>query len=335
VVTSEPCSRRGEAAGASFGRWYRVLFEASPVGVALADENGLLVVVNPAYCALLGRPAAELIGRSPREFIHPEDLAEHDETARHMAVVDVADSAATWEKRYLQPDGTVRWGWMAVAHVPGPDGQRWKMATVHDTTDRRRTEDALRAQASTDPLTGLVNRRGWRTQLGDLVADRSLGEPLTIAVIDLDHFKAYNDTYGHQGEDRALREFATGARAVLRSGDVLARWGGEEFALALPRCTSAHATKVLAALSEQMPAGLTFSAGHTTMNTGETVADTWDRADTLLYTAKRTGRARTLTDSPHADVSSGHSPVGDRPSPDLHGDRDGPSPQVDNTPRRA
>jgi diguanylate cyclase (GGDEF)-like protein len=121
-------------------------------------------------------------------------------------------------------------------------------------------------------------------------------EPLTIAVLDIDHFKAYNDTHGHPAGDQVLREFAARARTVLRRGDVLARWGGEEFALALPRCGSPDASTVLAGLSEVMPHGLTFSAGHTTMADGESVADTWDRADTLLYTAKHRGRDRIITD---------------------------------------
>ena len=294
-MTTEDAGRWG-GVSAGWESWHRVLFEHSPVGVALADESELLMLVNPAYCTLLGRSAEELIGRSPRDFIHPDDLPAHDETARRMAAVEVGDSAQRLEKRYLQPDGSTRWGWMAVAYVPGPGGRRFKMATVHDTTDRRRAEDALHTQATTDVLTGLVNRRGWRTRLAVLVAARTPREPLTIAVIDIDHFKADNDTYGHPAGDRVLREFATRAQAVLRSGDVLARWGGEEFALALPYCTPTDADAVLASLSGVMPEGLTFSAGHTTMADGESVADTWDRADTLLYTAKHHGRDRTVTD---------------------------------------
>jgi PAS domain S-box-containing protein len=158
-VTTKSTARWG-GDGAGWASWHRVLFEHSPVGVALADERELLMLVNPAYCALLGRSAEELIGRSPREFIHPDDLPGHDATAQRMAAVQVGDAAQRLKKRYVQPDGSTRWGWMAVTYVPGPGGRRFKMATAHDTTDRRRAEDALHTQATTDVLTGLTNRPG-------------------------------------------------------------------------------------------------------------------------------------------------------------------------------
>jgi GGDEF domain-containing protein len=135
-------------------------------------------------------------------------------------------------------------------------------------------------------------------------------EPLTIAVLDIDHFKAYNDTHGHPAGDQVLREFAARARTVLRRGDVLARWGGEEFALALPRCGSPDASTVLAGLSEVMPHGLTFSAGHTTMaaptpcsTPPSTVAAT--ASSPTPEPAHRTGRqaASTLTPSWSATFS--------------------------------
>jgi len=155
-----------------------------------------------------------------------------------MAAVEVGDPGVRLEKRYVRPDGTVRWGWVAVAYVPGPNGEQWTMATVHDTTDRRHTEEALNNEASSDPLTGLLNRRGWRAQMRALLATRARVEPFTIAVLDFDYFKAYNDTHGHRAGDTVLQHFGSCARAVLRHDAILARWGGEEFALALPRCTN-------------------------------------------------------------------------------------------------
>lgn len=295
-MTTEDGSRLAAGVGPGWGHWYRAMFEISPVGLGLADEAGLLVLANAAYCTLVGRSFDELVGRSSREFTHPDDLAQHAAVEQMMAAVKVGDPGVRLEKRYVRPDGTVRWGWVAVAYVPGPNGEQWTMASVHDTTDRRHTEEALNNEASSDPLTGLLNRRGWRTQMRALLATRALVEPFTIAVLDFDHFKAYNDTHGHRAGDTVLRHFGSCARAVLRHDAILARWGGEEFALALPRCTTDDATTILSLLAETMPDGQTFSAGHTTMQAGESVANTLDRADTLLYTAKRHGRDRIITD---------------------------------------
>ena len=212
-----------------------------------------------------------------------------------MAAGEVGDAGVQLEKRYLRPDGSTRWVWLAVAPVAGPGAQRWTLATVHDVTDRRRTEDVLRTEAHTDPLTGLWNRRGWRRAMRQLL-HREQVEPVTIAMLDLDRFKVYNDVHGHGAGDALLQEFGARAQAALRSDDVLARWGGEEFALALPRCGIGDAGTVLGLLARVVPDEQTFSAGYTTMRGGESVADTWDRADTLLYAAKRQGRDRAITD---------------------------------------
>jgi len=273
------------------------MFETNPVGQILSDEEGLIVVANSAYCTLVGRPLPDLVGRSSREFTHPDDLAQHAEVGRMMAAVEVGEAAVQLEKRYVRPDGGLRWAWVAVAYVAGPTGQRWTLATVHDITDRRRTEDVLRTEASTDPLTGLWNRRGWRREVRRLLRARGPAEPVTIAMLDLDHFKAYNDARGHSAGDALLQEFGARARTALRSGDVLARWGGEEFALALPRCTAGDAAVILGLLARVVPDGQRFSAGYTQLRVGESVSDTWDRADALLYSAKHHGRHRAITDT--------------------------------------
>lgn len=96
------------------------------------------------------------------------------------------------------------------------------------------THAALKHSASTDPLTGLLNRRAWDTRLSMLIAELADGVATTIAVIDLDNFKSYNDTLGHTAGDALLQHFSTAAGASIRNGDVFARWGGEEFLLALP-----------------------------------------------------------------------------------------------------
>lgn len=243
----------GASPGSGWDSWLQSMFDISPVGMALADHTGVLVLANPAYCSVLGRSFEELVGRSSREFTHPDDLAQHAAVEQMMAVVEVGDAAVQLEKRYLHPDGSVRWAWVSVAYVPAACGVQWTMATVHDITDRRRSEDLLRTEAETDPLTGLWNRRGWSTQMQQLLATREPTQPLTIAMLDLDHFKAYNERHGHHAGDTLLQGFGARASAALRHGDVLARWGGEEFALALPGCGPEDATTILGLLARVVP----------------------------------------------------------------------------------
>lgn len=151
----------------------------------------------------------------------------------------------------------------------------------------------LQALATTDPLTGLVNRRGWYERLQLLTAQaRRTGEPLTLALADLDHFKAYNDTFGHETGDQLLRAFADASSRVLREVDVVARWGGEEFAIALPGCDADSALQALDRLRLAVPAAQTCSFGIATWESDETVTAGLKRADEALYRAKASGRNR-------------------------------------------
>jgi diguanylate cyclase (GGDEF)-like protein len=149
--------------------------------------------------------------------------------------------------------------------------------------------DDLHDAAQTDALTGLPNRRAW-----DLHLKRSLAEErqIAIAMLDFDHFKAFNDTYGHPAGDRLLKEAAAAWRDQLRTGDLLARVGGEEFALMLVDCELDAATDVVERLRASMPLGGTCSAGLAVRVEGEGVESIITRADRALYQAKADGRNR-------------------------------------------
>ena len=159
-------------------------------------------------------------------------------------------------------------------------------------------------QAIRDPLTGVFSRRSGEEMLGllQLQAQRA-HQPLSLAFIDLDHFKAINDRYGHLAGDQVLRHFAALMLARLRRSDILVRWGGEEFVLLMPGAGAEQAAQVIARLREQglgeRPdgSGLTASVG---------VAELWrddcadwcalvDRADARMYLAKQTGRDRVVS----------------------------------------
>ena len=151
--------------------------------------------------------------------------------------------------------------------------------------------EKLEGAALTDGLTGLANRRAWDETVGAaLRKSRAPGRRAAVAMLDLDHFKAFNDTYGHQAGDRLLREVGSTWRDQLREGDILARYGGEEFALLLPNCTAADARTVTERLRGSMPEGITCSAGLAIVEAGEPADTAVARADVALYEAKENGR---------------------------------------------
>jgi diguanylate cyclase (GGDEF)-like protein len=155
----------------------------------------------------------------------------------------------------------------------------------------RRQGDQLERLASTDPLTGLANRRVWEDALPrELARSTRAGAPVSIALLDLDDFKGYNDNYGHQGGDLLLKETAALWPCELRESDILARYGGEEFALILPDCGIADAHIVVEKVRGATPTDVTCSAGIAVWDGTEDPATLVLRADKALYAAKRGGR---------------------------------------------
>jgi len=153
----------------------------------------------------------------------------------------------------------------------------------------------LARQAETDPLTGVANRRGLARALErDLAAARRTDRHLAVAVLDLDHFKAYNDSQGHQAGDLLLRGAVRAWREHLRAGDLLARYGGEEFVVVLPDAgDSVAAMRAIERVRGATP-HVTASAGVALWDGREPAAHLIRRADGALYEAKRGGRDRTV-----------------------------------------
>jgi diguanylate cyclase (GGDEF)-like protein/PAS domain S-box-containing protein len=147
----------------------------------------------------------------------------------------------------------------------------------------------------TDELTGLPNRRAWDEVLArELESARRHGHPLSVAMLDLDRFKDYNDEHGHLAGDRLLRRAADHWQAALRVTDVLARWGGEEFALLLPGCDGESAEALIERLRGGLPGGVTFSAGVAGWDRHIGGRALVDQADRALYDAKAAGRDRVV-----------------------------------------
>ena len=144
-----------------------------------------------------------------------------------------------------------------------------------------------------DELTGLPNRRAWSAEL-----------PIAIERARRDHFKRFNDEFGHQAGDRLLKSATAAWSGQLRAVDQLARYGGEEFIALLPRATAELATGVLERLRAVTPAGQTFSAGVATWDGNETSEELIGRADQALYQAKDAGRDRIVVAAEEAQTAS-------------------------------
>jgi diguanylate cyclase (GGDEF)-like protein len=162
-----------------------------------------------------------------------------------------------------------------------------------------RTMARTQVQASTDPMTGLMNRRTFQTRVRTL---RRADAVFAFVMADIDHFKRVNDTYGHETGDRALKTFSEVAKASLRSTDVMARWGGEEFAFALPGLDAHQAIETLdrmrlelaARLSTSDLPGFTVSFGVVDARECASLEDALRLADDALYEAKAQGRDRSI-----------------------------------------
>jgi diguanylate cyclase (GGDEF)-like protein len=157
---------------------------------------------------------------------------------------------------------------------------------------------ALKALAQTDPLTGLPNRRGFEQAVrAEWLRAQAAGYTLSLLMVDADHFKAINDRYGHKKGDECLRVVATALESSLRAGDTVSRYGGEEFAVILPRATGPDAVKVAERMRSAVELsgaefGLTVSIGIATcyMSSTITTSELMERADEALFQAKQGGR---------------------------------------------
>jgi diguanylate cyclase (GGDEF)-like protein len=196
--------------------------------------------------------------------------------------------------------------WMAVAGITG-------FSISELVRQREDLAVSLDRMARTDALTGLPNRRAWDEALDrELALANRSGTPVCAALLDLDHFKEFNDLNGHPAGDAHLKEAASMWRARLRSADLIARYGGEEFAVLLTATDAHQAQEVIETLRACVPSDETVSAGVAEWDGIESAGELLVRADRALYEAKRHGRNRTI-----AIHAPRFAPARLEPEPDL------------------
>ena len=191
---------------------------------------------------------------------------------------------------------------VGAVRVQARDGARRERQLEEAALERGRLLARLEELAKTDPLTGADNRRAWDSGLDVALADRR-AQPIAVGLLDIDHFKAFNDEHGHQTGDKLLAMAARAWLAVLRPGDRLARIGGDEFAVLLTRCEPAYAETAFARLADAMPLDQTCSGGVAQWDGVESADALLRRADRALYRSKRAGRDRLEHSAMELDLS--------------------------------
>ncbi|MDQ1305532.1 MAG: hypothetical protein QG671_1363, partial [Actinomycetota bacterium] len=280
---------------------FRVAMDGAPQGMAVVGLDLRFLQVNKALAAMLGRDEAWLLSHTLREVISPEDL-DADLAGNNELFTGNAQRIVR-EGRWLRADGSTLW----VVHSTGllrdeNDVPLFHVSHIQDNTVAHERNAALAYQASHDPLTGLVNRDQLQQRITESLQFRPRRPGSTgVLYCDIDHFKAINDGRGHAAGDEVLQIVAQRMASVLRSGDTVARIGGDEFVAVLAQVydlasAAAVAEKVRAAVSQP----LTLADGaviEIAMSIGAALASPeidahrlLRNADAALYAAKNAGR---------------------------------------------
>lgn len=278
----------------------QILFDAAPVPLVLTSfTDGVILSCNQRAAQMFESTPGEIAGRRALDFYRdPTQRGPFLESLRRDGRVD----EFVTELKTLE--GRPFWAQLNARRLTLLDELVF-MVGFADLTEQKRVEERLRELATTDSLTGALTRR----RLFE-IADEEVGRaaryarPLALAILDVDHFKAVNDGFGHLVGDEALRRVARAVRGELRRQDHVCRYGGEEFVVLFPETTLEGATQVVERMRAAVgairlvPDGgelrLTASVGVVAHRWGESLESMLRRADEALYTAKQGGRDRVV-----------------------------------------
>jgi diguanylate cyclase (GGDEF)-like protein/PAS domain S-box-containing protein len=304
---------------------FRSLFELSPVGIALNDlETGRYLEVNDSLVGPTGYSREELLERNYWDLTPVTGLAEAEERATALRQVGRFDAV---EREYVRKDGTSYPVLIAANCMTEPSGRTVVWSISQDISQRKALESRLAEAARRDKLTGLANRAVFMERLQAAIERVKRNEQPCFAVLflDFDRFKMLNDTLGHDAGDELLQQIAERLRRSLRStdamsramdGNVIARFGGDEFVILLNDLEQEDdAVRLAERLLQRLATSYTIKAReiHSTASIGIVTSDhgiesadaVVRNADVAMYEAKRTGRARSVVfnDAMHARLA--------------------------------
>jgi diguanylate cyclase (GGDEF)-like protein/PAS domain S-box-containing protein len=276
----------------------RVSLDNLPAPIFVKNADGIYTEANQAFIDFLGLSREQIIGKTVYDVAPPElaqVYADADQRLLAAGARQIYDTQVRWA------DGSLREVTFYKAVFHGADGAPAGQAgAIFDITERKRMERRLRTLAETDSLTGILNRRSFIEQAERRMHDaRAKQEAVTIMLFDLDHFKQTNDSHGHAAGDTLLCHISQRVGQLLRAEDMLARMGGDEFAImlhgALDGHTVAERLPAVVASSPMLHAGRhvagTISLGAVIIHPGQHSLDSLlHQADLALYEAKKQGR---------------------------------------------
>ncbi len=288
--------------------------EHGPSSILIANAEGRIEYVNLKFTEVTGFTLEEVLGRTPFDTFGATEM----QAEARLQHVQTIRSGRDWHGEMLnfRKNGETYWASVSISPVMDANGSITHFVAVsEDITDRKEAEEkihrlnaGLERLATTDYLTGLYNRR-YFMQRGSEEFKRALrsNHPLSFLMLDVDHFKAVNDTHGHQAGDMALQQVAAALKDGLRETDILGRIGGEEFAVLLPDtqlndaillgqriCRSMEVAE-LSIPGRVLAISLTISVGIAGLESGMSgIEDVFRNADKALYKAKRNGRNRVM-----------------------------------------
>jgi len=268
--------------------------------ILVLDAGGVVQYASPAFEATLGFTLADAIGASVLDFAHPDDV---EQAAQSFAAVDTEGVAARVEVRLRHRDG--RWLWFdaSVTDMTNRPGVEGIVTNLRDITERKAIAEQLADAATRDGLTRLPNRVALLDGLAEMLRTRGRGKQIGIIFLDLDRFKVVNDSMGHPAGDELLCKVAQRLREVMRSGDTVARFGGDEFVVLCANLDRMSSLLEIAQRVADTIARPTVISGREVLATASLGVllsrgpdDSPDQllqdADTAMYRAKDNGRAR-------------------------------------------